>query len=104
MSIDVDKIIRSMMSDIPGFEVSYGGTGGYKEVKPLPTPVQKLAKYTKENNVKLQDLFLIFDKEKRGELTEEEFRDSLKVRHTLCIGCGLNSSEIFSKLRLSFAM
>ena len=68
-----------MMSDIPGLQVSYAGTGGFKEVKPLPTAVEKLAKYTRENSVKLEDLFLVFDKDKKGELPEEEFRNSLKV-------------------------
>lgn len=68
-----------MVSDIPGFRVSCAGTGGYKEAKPRPAPLEKLVKYTKENNMKLEDLFAFFDKEKSGELTEEEFRNSLKV-------------------------
>ena len=74
-----------MISEIPNFEVSHAGTGGYKEAKPLPTPLAKLLKYSKENKVKLDDLFLIFDKDKCGSLTEEEFRNSLKVSYTMLL-------------------
>ena len=77
----MDKIIKAMMSDIPGLEVVHAGTGGYKEAKPLPGPLEKLTNYAKENNVKLQNLFGLFDKEKSGELTEEDFRASLKVEY-----------------------
>ncbi len=79
VTIEIDKIIKAMTIDIQNFEVSYGGTGGYQEPKPLPTPLEKLVKYCKESKVKLEDLFLIFDKEKCGTLPEEEFRNSLKV-------------------------
>ena len=68
-----------MEEDIPKLKIPHGGTGGYKEPKPLPTPIQKLTKYATENNVKLKDLFIVFDKEKLDLLTEEEFRASLKV-------------------------
>ena len=42
-------------------------------------PVQKLAKYCKENSVQLMDLFRSFDKEQSMVLPEEEFRNALKV-------------------------
>ena len=59
--------------------MTHGGTGGYKAPKPLPGPVEKLAKYCKENSVVLVDLFHTFDKEKHNHLSEEEFRNALKV-------------------------
>lgn len=74
-----------MTEDISTLTITHAGTGGYKERKPLPTPIQKLTKYSKENNVKLNDLFLVFDKKKHGYLTEEEFRASLKVSSVECI-------------------
>ena len=74
-----------MTEDISSLTITHAGTGGYKEPKPLPTPIQKLTKYSKENNVKLNDLFLVFDKKKHGYLTEEEFRASLKVSSIECI-------------------
>ena len=79
VSLEVAKIIKDMQNDIAGLKISHGGTGGYKEPKPLPTPVEKLNKYAKENNVKLKDLFAVFDKDKQNYLTEETFRASLKV-------------------------
>jgi hypothetical protein len=78
VSIEIAKIIKDMEGDISGLVVRHGGIGGYREPKPIPTPLQKLNKYSKENNVKLNDLFLVFDKAKNGYLKEEEFRASLK--------------------------
>lgn len=73
-----------MVDDISGLTVVYAGIGGFKEVKPIPTPIEKLTKYAKQNNVTLSDLFAFFDKDKTGELPEEEFRKSLKVNIRAC--------------------
>ena len=80
MTLEVAKIISEMVADTPGLTIVHGGTGGYKEAKPRPSPLQKLTKYAAENNVRLKDLFHVFDKQKLGHLVEEDFRASLKVR------------------------
>lgn len=72
-----------MEQDISGLQIPHGGTGGFKEPKPIPTPLEKLVKYTVESNMMLKDLFLIFDKERQGHLNEENFRAALKVRPQL---------------------
>ena len=62
-------------------KITHGGIGGHKAPKPLLPPVAKLVKYCKENNVVLLDLFRLFDKEQQMVLSEEEFRNALKVNH-----------------------
>lgn len=79
ITLDIDKLIKEMGESHAHLRVSHGGTGGYKEPKPLLEPVQKLAKYCKENKVQLIDLFRSFDKEQCQVLPEEEFRNALKV-------------------------
>ena len=79
ITLDIAKLIKEMGESHAHLRVSHGGTGGYKEPKPLLEPVQKLAKYCKENKVQLIDLFRSFDKEQSQTLPEEEFRNALKV-------------------------
>ena len=79
MTLNVSKIINDMQEEQADLVITTGGTGGYKEPKPLPTPVQKMNKYAKENNIRLSDLFIVYDKQKRSFLTETDFRASLKV-------------------------
>lgn len=79
MTLNVAKIITEMQEEHTGLVIKTGGTGGYKEPRPIPTPVEKLFKYSKENNVRLSDLFIVYDKKKRLFLTEADFRASLKV-------------------------
>lgn len=79
MTLEVASIIREMEEDL-SLTITHGGTGGYRKPKPTLTPLQKLTKYTSENNFKLRDLFLVYDKERRGYLKEEDFRAALKVK------------------------
>uniref|UniRef100_A0A1X7U651 Ras GTPase-activating protein n=2 Tax=Amphimedon queenslandica TaxID=400682 RepID=A0A1X7U651_AMPQE len=78
VTLNVAKIITEMQEEHTGLVITTGGTGGYKEPRPLPTPVEKLFKYSKENNIRLSDLFIVYDKKKRLFLTEADFRASLK--------------------------
>ena len=86
----MSKIINDMQEEQADLVITTGGTGGYKEPKPLPTPVQKMNKYAKENNIRLSDLFIVYDKQKRSFLTETDFRASLKV--WICITSFLSLS------------
>lgn len=79
MTLEVASIIKDMENDIAGLCIPHGGTGGYREPKPMATAMQKLTKYSVENKVNLNDLFLVFDKERLGYLDEENFRAALKV-------------------------
>lgn len=82
MTIDTATIISDMTKELADLVIRHGGTGGYKVPKPILSPLEKLFKYAAENDVKLRDLFLIFDKDKLGFLNEEEFRAALKVQST----------------------
>ena len=79
VTLAVGKTLGEMKETHPHLTVSHGGTGGYKEKKPLMEPLEKLVRYAKEHNVQLNDLFRLFDKEKANVLLEEEFRNALKV-------------------------
>ena len=79
MTINTSTIISDMMKELTGLVITHGGTGGYKVPKPILSPLEKLFKYAAENDVRLRDLFMIFDKERLGYLNEEEFRAALKV-------------------------
>lgn len=83
MTLDIAKAINETTTEHSNLIIVHGGTGGYKEKRPLPTPVEKLYKYSTDNSIKLKDLFVIFDKAKRGYLTEADFRASLKVNSNL---------------------
>jgi len=82
ITLDIAKQLKEMEESHAHLRVFHGGTGGYKEPKPMLEPVQKLAKYCKENSVQLMDLFRSFDKEQSKVLPEEEFRNALKVIQT----------------------
>lgn len=79
VTLEIAKSIKEMAQTHPNLSIPHGGTGGYKVPKPLLGPVEKLVKYCKENNVQMIDLFHLFDKEQADILSEEEFRNALKV-------------------------
>ena len=79
VTLDIEKTVNEMQETNPHVSVSHGGIGGFKPPKPLLPPMAKLVKYCKENKVELLDLFRLFDKEQQMVLSEEEFRNALKV-------------------------
>ena len=79
ITLELEKTLKEMQESHPHLKVVHGGTGGYLAPKPLPTPIEKLTKYCKDNSVRLIDLFRTFDKEQYNSLPEEEFRNALKV-------------------------
>ena len=79
ITLEIDKMLKEMKESHSHLSVPHAGVGGYKQPKPKLQPHEKLKKYAMENNVKLKDLFVSFDKEQRLLLTEEEFRNALKV-------------------------
>ena len=78
-TLDMANKVTEMRETHPHLSIIYSGTGGYSRVKPLAPPLEKLVKYATENNLALEDLFRSFDKEQKGHLLQDEFRDSLKV-------------------------
>ena len=81
-----DKVAE-MKETRPSLTIVYGGTGGYTRVKPLAPPLEKLIKYATESSLSLENLFRSFDKEQRGHLLEEDFRNSLQVRSSIQLLC-----------------
>ncbi len=79
VTLEVTKILKDMQESHTHLRVPHGGTGGYREPKPLPEPHEKLVKYAKEHSLDLRDLFRAFDKEQRLALSEESFRKALQV-------------------------
>ncbi len=79
ITLKVAKLLKDMQESHAHLQVPHGGTGGYREPKPLLEPHEKLMKYAKENNLELRDLFQAFDKEQKQALAEEGFRNALKV-------------------------
>ena len=79
ITLDVERTLKDMQESHPNLKIDHAGTGGYQVPKPLPTPLEKLALHCAENNVKLMDLFLNFDKELWNVLPETEFRNALRV-------------------------
>lgn len=80
ITLDIEKRVDELKDSHPQIAIYHGGVGGLKPPKPLLPPMAKLLKYCKENKVELMDLFRLFDKEQRMVLSEEEFRNALKVR------------------------
>jgi len=62
------------MLDLSGVTITL-----FKPPKPLLPPLVKLDKYCQKENIRLEDLCYLFDKDKKKVLTEEEFRDALRV-------------------------
>ena len=79
ITLEIEKIVKELKESHPHVSIPHGGVGGFKPPKPLLPPAAKLVKYCKENKVVLLDLFRLFDKEQRLVLSEEEFRNALKV-------------------------
>ena len=79
VTLDLERTIEGMKEGHPNLKIVHGGTGGYQVPKPLPTPIEKLTQYCRENNVRLIDLFRTFDKEQLNVLPEMEFRNALRV-------------------------
>ena len=78
-TLDMADRVVEMRETRPDLTVVYGGTGGYSRTKPLTPPLEKLVVYAAENSLVLEDLFRSFDKDQSGQLTGEEFRNSLQV-------------------------
>lgn len=83
ITLDIEKTVNEMQETNSHVSIPHGGIGGFKPPKPLLPPMAKLVKYCKENKVELLDLFRLFDKEQQMVLSEEEFRNALKV----CMMC-----------------
>jgi hypothetical protein len=79
VTLDIQKSVNGMKESNSHVSIPHAGVGGFKPPKPLLPPMAKLAKYCKENKVELLDLFRLFDKEQQMVLSEEEFRNALKV-------------------------
>ena len=79
ITLDIEKKVNELKDSHPQIAILHGGVGGLKPPKPLLPPTAKLLKYCKENKVELVDLFRLFDKEQKMLLSEEEFRNALKV-------------------------
>lgn len=79
VTLAIEKTLKELTESHKHLTIIHGGTGGYKHPKPKQEPIEKLDKYCKENNVVLLDLFRSFDKEQKNYLTEEVFRNALKV-------------------------
>lgn len=79
ITLDIEKKVNELKDSHPQISILHGGVGGLKPPKPLLPPMAKLLKYCKENKVELLDLFRLFDKEQQMLLSEEEFRNALKV-------------------------
>lgn len=77
--LDIEKAVGELKESHPHVSIPHGGVGGFKPPKPLLPPMAKLVKYCKENKVELLDLFRLFDKEQKMILSDEEFRNALKV-------------------------
>lgn len=80
ISLDVQKTIERLKETHSHLQVEHGGVGGFKIPKPLLPPLTKLVDYCKKENIKMEDLCYLFDKDRKKLLSEEEFRDALKVR------------------------
>lgn len=79
ITLAIEKTIAELSTSHGHLAITHGGTGGFKHPKPLQEPIDKLDKYCKENNVILLDLFRSFDSEQVNYLSEEAFRNALKV-------------------------
>lgn len=79
VSLQVVKMLKEMQESHAHLRVSHGGACGYREPKPQLEPHNKLMKYAADNKLELRDLFRAFDKEQKQALTEEAFRNALKV-------------------------
>ena len=79
VTLAIEKTLKELEESHKHLTITHGGTGGYKHPKPKQEPIEKLDKYCKDNSVVLLDLFRSFDKEQKNYLTEEAFRNALKV-------------------------
>lgn len=79
ITLAIEKTLKELSESHEHLTVSHGGTGGYKHPKPKQEPIEKVDNYCRENNVVLLDLFRSFDKEQQKFLSEEAFRNALKV-------------------------
>lgn len=79
ITLDIEKTVNELKESHPHVSILHAGVGGFKAPKPLLPPMAKLMKYCKENKVVLLDLFCLFDKEQQMVLSEEEFKNALKV-------------------------
>ena len=80
ITLDMEKLINELKEINSQLQINHGGVGGFKPPKPLLPPLVKLGKYCQKENIKLEDLCYLFDKDKKKALSEEEFRDALRVR------------------------
>ena len=90
ITLRVADTVAAMKETHPQLTITHGGTGGYLRPKPQLKPVEKLVKYARDNNLVLLDLFRSFDKEQHNHLSEEEFRNALKVRTRYTFPCALS--------------
>ena len=91
ITLDIETLINETKQSHTQLRVEHGGVGGFKPPKPLLPPLPKLNKYCQKENIRLEDLCFLFDKDKKKVLTEEEFRDALRVcQPTLHITSFLN--------------
>ncbi len=85
ITLAIEKTLQELSKSHKHLTISHAGTGGYKHPKPKQEPIEKLDNYCKENNVVLIDLFRSFDKEQKKFLSEEAFRNALKVSLLLIV-------------------
>ena len=79
VTLAIEKTINELSTSHGHLTITHGGTGGFKHPRPLQDPIDKLDKYCKENSVVLLDLFQSFDTGQINSLSEEAFRNALKV-------------------------
>ena len=79
ISLDVHKMIDRLKRSHVHLRVEHGGVGGYKSPKPLLSPLAKLQEYCKRSDIKMEDLWLLFDKDGKKMLSEVEFKNALRV-------------------------
>lgn len=84
ITLAIEKTLKELSESHEHLTISHGGTGGYKHPKPKQQPIEKVDNYCRENNVVLLDLFRSFDKEQNKFLSEEAFRNALKVHTGQC--------------------
>ena len=84
LTLDLERMVEELKKSHTHLRVEHAGVGGFKTPKPLLPPVVKLEEYCKKENVKLEDLCFLFDKDRKKLLSEEEFRGALKVIVCVC--------------------
>ena len=79
LTLQVEKLVVDVKDAHPNLEIIYAVTQGHQIPKPNPPALEKLKTFATDNKLELKDLFQSFDKEHCGLLSEEDFRNALKV-------------------------